>query len=330
VIEITEKNDLKICSADISSVDDIFEPEFVWYVHSAGYKVKTTKSVRYEKVVYDYLAPDVGAGERTIYPLVGSELLLQAFVSINPDDHASILGFTNRYGLLEEYRRNIHEHDLLISIGTLKEEVNFIRSLLGAWEAAQEPTPSNLEYLKSIFTVYSDPESEEEDSFVSFTLSCTTHRRRGILLYNEFDGVDALANASPPELSPEDYPKLARTLVMQYLNDRLRDYPTVMQIFLDSNGGFVARLKPKDLISAIWLQFLQYVTGSPTDDGSKIVRCAFCGKRGRFDGTWREGGKKEKYKGMYYHITCHDRVRQRELRELKKTQKTSAKSATGK
>ena len=311
---MTEKNGLKI-----SSVDDVFEPDFVWYVHRAGYKVEPRKRKGLDPLREDrgnLIPSDVGAGARSIYPLSEKELLLEAFISINPDDNTSILDFTNRYGLLVHTGCMPLEDDLSC-IQIFENEVFLIQTLLKVWEAAQEHT-LDIDYLRSIFAVYDgDTESEEKVFYITFALPCLAYIKRGFLLYNEPGGVEALRRESPPKISPDDYPRFARTLVMQHLNDYLRRHPSVMQIFLDSKGNAITKLKPKNLISAIWLQFLHYVTGNPTDDDSKIVRCEFCGKRGHLNSDWRQGGKSEKYKGLYYHIKCHNRERQREYRKEK-------------
>jgi len=44
-----------------------------------------------------------------------------------------------------------------------------------------------------------------------------------------------------------------------------------MKLFLDKKGAFYQGVTPKNLLSAIWYQFLQTVTGN-----RKIIRCKVC------------------------------------------------------
>ena len=145
--------------------------------------------------------------------------------------------------------------DDLSCIQMFENEVLFIQTLLKVWEAAQEQTLHfDLDYLKSIFTILGNNFKDGvKIPCITFALPCLAYIKRGFLLYDEPGGVEALEGASPPNLSPDDYPRFARILVMQYLNDHLRQHPSVMQIFLDDKGKSITKLKPKDLISAIWL-----------------------------------------------------------------------------
>jgi hypothetical protein len=312
---MTKKNSHKIYS-----IDDVFEWRFEWPVHRAGYRIETQKGLG-----YNYLIPDnAGAGTRTIWPFSESELLLEAFASISPDDYDSIISFVNIYGPLEAMTKTPPLEKNFACISRIQSEVCLIRTLLDTWDAAQEESPDfSLEHLK-YFLVPQEVSRDTGKSDFYVTLSLPSQippmdKERGILLDGSHDDIDSLKKKNLLSMSQANFVGCARLLVLQSLNDQLRRCPSISQIFIDNaKMRPILRLVPQDLISAIWSQFLQYVTEERDIDGRKIVRCMFCGKHGFFNRDWRQGGENEKYKGQCYHIKCQNRTRQREYRKDKK------------
>jgi len=62
----------------------------------------------------------------------------------------------------------------------------------------------------------------------------------------------------------------AKYLLREVINEKLEKNIS-MKLFLDKKGAFYQGVTPKNLLSAIWYQFLQTVTGN-----RKIIRCKVC------------------------------------------------------
>jgi hypothetical protein len=125
-----------------------------------------------------------------------------------------------------------------------------------------------------------------------------------------------------------DLPLKCKIVVASLVNQQLKTYPSYTQSLLNEKHNFVTHVIPSNLISAIWLQFHQYITGMPDMDAPRIVRCMTCGIRDWFDINHVENkdmwmvGRKEDLKGKFRHRSCVNRKKQFDYRNrVKKSKK---------
>lgn len=311
---------------------DTYEPEFSWFVYNGGYKVNPQpllfsgkNDLTGNEISEDnYIVPrNPALGVRRIYPLnerAGEKVLFDVFASLNPTDTNAILAFMNQYGMLQNERwRGDDLLSKLTLMQNVKVEIAFMKKLLEVWDAATEaPTRLDLAYLKSLFKISKAKDEDGNDTFSIFYTLKHELGHQNQFLHQGKGSVAPLRGAEPKDLQPDDWVLFAQTLVMQLLNEQLRVYPSVTQFFIDGNRQPSPRLKPENLIGAIWLQVSQYVGGIAPDGEAKIVRCMHCGERGRLSGEWIQGRPNGPYEGKYYHARCGDAARQAMRRERMK------------
>jgi hypothetical protein len=299
--------------------DDFYSPKFFTYVWSSGY-------VFSEKENDDFLLIPRNFGfatsSRVVYPLderVNGKFLFDAFANINPENRQKILDFTDKFGTLqdESLRTKTPSPSLFSWIG-IKREIYYMKALLDLWELSDTPKQENLAKLQTMIEIQSyGPEKKN--------IALPVYRLKGLgqgflfLGKAQFEDGIPLTNSNIT-VEEDDFAMLGKLIVIKGVNRRLREYPPYIQTFLDHKHNLTPHIKPPNLISAIWLQFHQYITGENENSETRIVKCIYCGKRGSLSEEGWIVGRRGEYDGKFYHRRCADAERQRRSRENREKQ----------
>jgi hypothetical protein len=305
------------------TIEDLYSSKFFTYVWSSGYEFHEME----EGSLLTANNFSFSTVSRVVYPLTErgkkGEFLFDAFANMNPENKQEIIDFCDKFGLLQdESLRGKTPLPNLFSWTGIKREVYFIKALLNLWETSNAPKPENLEKLRSMMEVQYHDLKNRRIPLLVYRLD-SPQKYENFLHLGVAPHDDGLPLAdSDVAVKMDDFPLVGKLIVAKEINNRLREYAPHIQTFLDNKHNLTPYIKPSSLISAIWLQFHQYITGTSEGSESRIVRCLHCGKRGLLsEGGWISGRSGE-YEGKFYHRKCADAARQRHSRDRRKSKET--------
>jgi len=105
-------------------------------------------------------------------------------------------------------------------------------------------------------------------------------------------------------IAKNDYFLPAQFIIQQIINKNLDQYPVKPRLLMDKNNTLKQFFVPSSLLSCMWFQFFQVVTGE-----RKIKQCAYCGQ-------WEN--ITNKYASWKYHSHCGNKARVKKHRERQK------------
>jgi len=232
------------------------------------------------------------------HPLEEEPTLFLKFAACGQDEE-SILDFASRYGCLRETStdpqfklvrhlflpdfsllrkrfplRNEQELDSLQFWGN---EIEDMKKTVQIWEWLME---GNVSKLTSIIR-WKETESDFVQPYIEWDREYITSTGTSIhpetSLPEAFAAGDVYAMYSPLGdyscFVPGDVFMPARYLIYNRINEKLIKYPSYMQLTGDDRGQVVNCIQPRNLLAAMWLQFLAVLSGA-----KKVKRCAVCGE----------------------------------------------------
>lgn len=105
-------------------------------------------------------------------------------------------------------------------------------------------------------------------------------------------------------LEKDDYLLPAQLIVQKIINQQLDKYTAKPLLLMDKNNTLKQFINPTSLLSCMWFQFFQVVTGE-----RKVKQCAYCGR-------WED--VTDKYASWKYHKRCGVKKRVEKHRSPKK------------
>lgn len=225
---------------------------------------------------------------------LNTKLFLE-FSELSPEKEG-VLAFANKYGMLtngELWVRLANKREIFVeSLSFWRNEIEELSSAVHIWEALQNNDVSSFEDKFKI---------DDSKGVIFFkdeaTKRLAIHRSKENSQYQRFLSADVKTRLG--------------ILLQQHVNKKLNTYsfafPAEMsanpQVLLDDEGVFRTYLQPQTLLSAIWVQFLQALTGE-----SRYKKCDYepCGR-------WEDVSKLSK--NWKHHQECGNKKRQATHRE---------------
>jgi len=221
---------------------------------------------------------------RAIYPLQDYPTLFTEFARVEPNLNG-IIDFTNKYGLIVgEYLTYYHS-----PIGESSESFNLweknilvMKEAVELWEAIKNEDITTLsKFVKWIS--YSNMDNWP----TCFSPSTGQPFYRSLIIAPHHSAFRRIVTG--------DLLLPARIFLKEIININMQKHPTKVQLHLTADNKIIQNFIPKNLLSAMWFQFSQALTGE-----KKFKRCIHCGK-------WEDvTDKKATWKG---HPECGNRAR---------------------
>ena len=259
-------------------------------------------------------------------PFKGSPELFTLFAELpvgdNDESLKAITNFTNQYGLITA--------GLLMDTSYINDGIsNYLNTFQGLsldfyltqiwqmkntfriWNWIQE---KNSSMLSKVITWtndninYSFGEPEDLDIFNStgikydYNSNCLTDLK-GYIAPRSQQLFDMPNHKVFTDLVKDDYLFIAQLIVQKTINKKLDDFPVKHRLLLDKNKKLKQFFVPSDLLSCMWFQFLQVVTGE-----RQLRQCAYCHK-------WEN--VTDKYASWKYHSRCGSNARVKKHRASK-------------
>jgi hypothetical protein len=202
--------------------------------------------------------------------------LFEMFSEIDPENESEIIQFLTFYEkAVRPYVCAAGGGFGVSRIESAKAEIELMRAMVALWNAVQD---KEVEAVKQVFSWYSDVSSSEGPSVSLFS---EIERKYTLLQMPDdslFRPIAQFPGTDPIDLTAEEWLICGRILAARMVSNRLSYFPVAPQVRFNDAQELYTKMRPSSLISAVWLQFFQYMTQL---DG-EIVRCARCKRYGAF------------------------------------------------
>jgi hypothetical protein len=242
--------------------DPLFADEqFRWLVSLAGYRIERVRystqlrGPQLEGAVLGDMIP-AGAETATEFAPMQEPALFEQFASIPPSVGDGAVAFANRYGLLG-CRSVTHLPPGKKTGPTFSEllddwerEAAEMRRALDLWHWIEA---DDRRALKSVIRF--------DHNHIGYYQLSPTHLRHS-----------ALPNSLP--IYPGDVAMAGRFFVQRWANEKLKDHAAAFLVRLHATQEIVFRIRPKNLLGCIWLQFARVIAGE-----LRYMICKVCQRR---------------------------------------------------
>ena len=258
-------------------------------------------------------------------PFKGSPELFTLFAELPVgDDEESlkaIVNFTNQYGLItagllmdtSHINNGISNYSTTfygLSLDFYLSQIWAMKNIFRIWNWIQEKNSSMLSKMitwtndDNIQYLFGEPENL--DLFNSTGIkydangNCLTDLK-GYIAPRRQRLFDISNHKIFTDLVKDDYLFVAQLIVQKTINQKLDKFPIKHCLLMDKTRKLKQFFVPSDLLSCMWFQFLQVVTGE-----RKIKQCLYCNK-------WEN--VTDKYSSWKYHQKCGTYARVKKHRE---------------
>jgi len=316
--------------------------DYNWYVYESGYEITNididsneydlilkgrlgnlsvmpninfTKKAKHGARIVPHIIPkDISSPVRS-YKLMDHPGLFQEFGNL--DSESKMIEFANRYGLLQ---KPFSKGDSLIFLWA--EQIKVMYFLITAHELIKK---GNAEKLEALTTVDFDKEyalrralrrSKPEDYFVNHYLRLKINIVRDgsnyaitLPFYNRDKRDIDLDLKKIPQMGkvpPKNRSEALYNFICALLNRQLKNAMSIQTTLNSRSNGTEMTAQPKDLISALWLQFAHYVSRN-----LEFKQCADCSN------FFEVKSKKRRFEKKYCSDRCRTRVAARNRRNKK-------------
>ena len=280
---------------------------FTWFRSITGYRIEnnagpdsisqminmTQSAINGAPLKNDIIGPFIiedpqTTGYKPVKPLDENATLFLEFAELDYSEE-NMIEFANRYGLLiQEHRLQLPMSDQSFSgdsLSTWKKEHRDLKNAVQIWEWLRTNDKEKLNLLIKW---------SEDNETVRYFIGSNS---MGIL----FSVNPPIRPYLLPRCKPGDVIFPTRLLLQKIINDKLGEYPVSPRLLLDDNNELKQYLVPSSLLSAMWYQFYQAVTGK-----KRYKKCEICN-------TWED--VTDKRSSWTMHPNCAAKVRMRKLRQ---------------
>lgn len=226
-----------------------------------------------------------------------------------------------RQHLLGPYYQIEEKFSAFNDVEKMKAEARDLKAALTLWDQLSNPS-KHRETIKGLF-----PERNQTGEPLRYSFSLGTRTLKGrvgrefiiregeaippVVVDNVWNSVNAPEQEEFGLSDLKNYIRAAKVVLLDFLQTRLKQYPTTVRMAIGEAHIPEIRLEPMTLIGAIWLQFAQHISGwlqAGVDE--QPLTCVICGIRELYrKPDW------QKTEDGYAHKSCAHARNQKRYRE---------------
>jgi len=313
--------------------------DYHWYVYESGYEIADIETNEYDNIYvkgglghllgqphigllpkrkqlkeadkFPHILPkDITSPVRS-YKLMDHPGLFQEFGNL--DSESKIIEFANKYGLLQ---KPFSKGDSWFFLWM--EQISLMYFLITAHELIKIGNAEKLEALTTVdikkeFTIgYPKPEDDFANRYLRLMVNIVRDGGNYAITYPFFN-IDKrdldLGQVKIPHMGktpPKNRIEAIYNFICVLLNQQLKNAMSIQTTLNSRNNGVEMTAQPKDLLSALWLQFAHYVSRN-----LEFKQCADCSN------FFEVKSKKRRFAKIYCSDRCRTRVAARNRRNKK-------------